>query len=65
MTLILICFNDINNYIFITILIKLMKNGNFGIERINNRYSTPNNLRGHKLSTENMNRTMKLKLKKI
>jgi hypothetical protein len=37
----------------------------FGIERINNRYSTPKNLRGHKLSCENMNRTMKLKLKKI
>ena len=37
----------------------------FGIERFNNRYSTPNSLRGHKISCESMNKTMKLKLKKI
>ena len=42
-----------------------MKGCHFGLEKINNRYSVPNNLKGNKLSFENMNRTMKLKYKKV
>ena len=42
-----------------------MKAPRFGLERINRRYSTPNNMRGNKLSISNMNKTMKMKLKKV
>jgi hypothetical protein len=42
-----------------------MKGYIFGLEKINNRYSTPNSMRGGKLSVDNKNRTMKMKLKKI
>lgn len=47
--------------------IRLMttKGYRFGIERLSRRYSTPNNLKGNKLSCESMNKTMKLKLHKV
>ena len=43
-----------------------MKGIRFGLERIEGkRYSTPNNFRGGKLSFENLNKTMRMKLKKV
>lgn len=37
----------------------------FGLELINRRYSSPHNLKGNKLSLHSLNRTMKMKFKKV
>ena len=43
-----------------------MRGCSFGLERVHsNRYSTPNNMRGCKLSSQSMGKTMRMKLKKI
>ena len=42
-----------------------MKGPRFGIERVNKRYSTPSGFQGNKLSTGNMNKTLRLKFKKV